>query len=218
MSGDPYELTFALIMLVSALFEHDDATIATLEEAIRVARDAGIASALSTALPYLGGTLPIDESDLVVSLLDEAIEVGLRVGDRQAVALTIGSKCVLAFRRGDWPGALRAAHDTAEQMLELGGFVTIKDFFRAGGAALSALGHDDVAAVLIGKADAISAPVGLVGTDWWLEPVARTEATLVARLGEQQFAVTFAAEGAALENAEAVAYLRAASRRRDEKN
>ena len=36
--------------------------------------------------------------DRALALLDEAIEVGLRVGDRRGVALAIGSKGVLAFR------------------------------------------------------------------------------------------------------------------------
>ena len=203
-SEDPYELADALILLAGS-FADSDARIATLEEAIRVARDAGIASALSIALPFLAGSLPIDESDRALALIDEAIEVGLRVGDRRGVALAIGWKGWLAFRRGEWTTALRAALDAAEQLLEFGGLVTIKEFFHLGGAALAALGHNDAAAVLIGRADSLSARVG---THIWLEIITATDAALLEALGEQRVA-TLAAQGAAFDNPEAVVYLRA---------
>ncbi len=59
--------------------------IAMLEESVRVARDAGIFSALSIGLPFLAGMLPIEESERALALLDEAIEVGRLVGDRWGV-------------------------------------------------------------------------------------------------------------------------------------
>ena len=61
------------------------------------------------------------------------------------------------------------------------------------------------AAVLFGRADAVSARVG---TDFWLETITTTDETLLEALGAQQVA-TLTAQGAALDNAEAVDYLRA---------
>ena len=61
------------------------------------------------------------------------------------------------------------------------------------------------AAVLIGKADAMAARNW---PDWGLTMLAATDAALLEALGEQQ-ATTLAARGAALEYADAVAYLHA---------
>ena len=62
---DPLELAHALLMLGSVLQITEptlDAAIATTEEAVRVARTAGIDSALAIALPNLATWLPLEES------------------------------------------------------------------------------------------------------------------------------------------------------------
>ena len=73
------------------------------------------------------------------------------------------------------------------------------------GVALCALGSCEPAAVLFGKADAMTERWG---PDWTLEMLAATDAALLEALGEQQVA-TLAARGAALDITDAVAYLHA---------
>ena len=85
--------------------------MATLEESVRVARDAGIFSALSIGLPFLAGMLPIEESERALALLDEAIEVGRLVGDRWSVRQVTMAKGSIALQRGEWRTALQLALD-----------------------------------------------------------------------------------------------------------
>ena len=54
-AGDDYELALALTLLATARMQEPEVGIAILEESVRVARDAGILSALSIGLPFLAG-------------------------------------------------------------------------------------------------------------------------------------------------------------------
>ena len=78
-SGDPYELADALTTLGGALQVTEptlDAAIATIEEAVRVARAAGIDTALTFGLPNPRGLAPATRSrERALALLDEAIEI-----------------------------------------------------------------------------------------------------------------------------------------------
>jgi tetratricopeptide (TPR) repeat protein len=206
-SGDAYELADALTMLASALQFTEptlDAAIATVDEAVRVARGAGIDSALSVALGLLASWLPDEESQRALALLDEALEVGTRIGDRQSVSTAMLKKAGLAARRGDWRTALRACVDSAEQKLELGDLVLLRGSLYMAGVALCALGSSEPAAVLYGKADTMTRPT----PNWVLDMVAATGAALLETLGEPQVA-RLAERGAALDMADAVAYLHA---------
>ena len=172
---------------------------------MRVARAAGIDTALSLALGSLAIWLPYEESQRALALLDEAIEIATRIGDRQSVATAMSSRAGLAARRGDWRTALQAAVDSAEQRLELGDHVLLSTSLNWAGVALCALGSCEPAAVLFGKSDTMTerrAPA------WEREMVAATHAALLETLGEQHLA-TLAERGAALDIADAVAYLRA---------
>jgi predicted ATPase len=205
-SGDAHELAHALLMLASALQSTEptlDAAIATLDEAVRVARAAGIDTALTFSLGNLGYWLPYEESERALALLDEAIEVGTRIGDRQSVATQIQSKAGLAARHGDWRKTLQCSGDSAEQKLELGDLATMNWSLYWAGVALCALRSCEPAAVLFGKAHTMPkrrAP------DWAVDMVAATDAALLETLGEQQVA-TLVARGAALDTTDAVAYL-----------
>jgi len=105
------------------------------------------------------------------------------------------------LQRGEWRTALQLSleyfdHDAANAAV---------DPLADAGIALCRLDCFEAAAVLIGKADAM-APRNW--PDWALAMLAATDSALLEALGEQQAAV-FAARGAALEYADAVAYLRA---------
>jgi tetratricopeptide (TPR) repeat protein len=205
---DPFELASALITLGGALQITEptlDAAIATTEEAVRVARAAGLDGALVFALPNLATWLPLEESERALALLDEAMEIATRIGDRQSVAQVMSNSAIFAARRGDWRTALRRAIDAAEQALEIGDHAVVSRALSRAGAALCALGSCEPAAVLFGKANAIQQRWG---PDTTLEMFAATDAALLETLGEQQVA-TLAKRGAALDITDAVAYLRA---------
>src|SRR6185295_11802630 len=125
--------------------------IAMLEESVRVARDAGIFSALSMSLPFLAAVLPIEESERALALLDEAIEVGTLVGwsvwggEPQLMI----SKATIAFQRGDWRTALQEIVDYVES----DDASAVSGPFCVAGSALCGLGCFEPAAVLLGKAD-----------------------------------------------------------------
>jgi predicted ATPase/DNA-binding SARP family transcriptional activator len=208
-SGDPDELAHALQLLAAVLQLIEptpDAAIATLDESVRVARSAGIDTALASALADLAGALPIEESEHALALLDESLEISTRIGERMFVAAATGYKAKVAAQRDDWRTALQASVAAAEGNLELGRtHAHVSEPFTLAGAALCALGAYEPAAVLLGSADveeywAVS--------DWKREIRAATDAALFHALGERQVA-TLAARGAALETRDAVAYLRA---------
>jgi predicted ATPase/class 3 adenylate cyclase len=207
-SGDDEDLAHALIMLGSTLQITEpalDTAIAAVDEAVRVARAAGIDSALQFGLPLMAGWLPYEESERALALLDEAIEVGTRMSDRLGVSIVMGVRAGHLARLGDWRTALRGAVDSAELKLDLGDHVSMVGPLYVAGVALCALSAYEPAAVLFGKSDAMTERWG---PDWFLEMLATTDAALSGALGDQR-TLTLAAQGAALDVTEAVAYLRA---------
>jgi predicted ATPase/class 3 adenylate cyclase len=200
-SGDDYELALALTLLATARMQEPEVGIAILEESVRVARDAGILSALSIGLPFLAGMLPVDESERALALLDEAVEVGRLVGDRWSVRQVTMAKGLIALQRGEWRSALQLALDFIDHDV---GTALADPLFQAS-IALCRLGGFEPTAVILGKADSITTRNG---PEWALDMLAATDAALLAALGEQQ-AAELAARGAAIEYADAVAYLRA---------
>jgi tetratricopeptide (TPR) repeat protein len=210
VSGDAYELAHALILLGVALQFGEptiDAAIATFEEAVQVARSAGIDVALVVALENLAGALPIEETERALALLDEALDISTRIGYRYGVASAMSYTARLAARRGDWPTALQGTVVSAETNLEFGrGQWSMSEPFHLAGVALCALGSYEPAAVLLGYANELTDSWGL--QDWMLESKAAADAALVGALGEHQVA-TLAAKGAALETRDAVTLLRA---------
>src|SRR5262249_22985157 len=107
-TGNPREIADALTALAGALSNTDPtASVEAAEEAVRVARDAGIVSALPHAL-----SLSIhSETDLTRdrAVRQEIVEVALALGDHQLVATNTAMLKNLEARREDWdwPTALR---------------------------------------------------------------------------------------------------------------
>src|SRR5262249_37891417 len=110
-TGDPYEISLALVLLGTAeTIVRGTASIDTLEEAVSLAR-ASAPTALSMALSTLAGHVSQDDPERALPIFDEAIEVGTRVDDREGVASAILFRGWIAARTGDWPAALRAGVD-----------------------------------------------------------------------------------------------------------
>jgi predicted ATPase/class 3 adenylate cyclase len=204
-TGDPYEIAQALTLLGATQNATADYDVArtTHEEAVRVARDASIPSALSIALTTLSASVPIDESERMLALLDEAIEVGTQIGDPIAVAASIATKGAVAAYRGDNFGALDAAIESAELFLQAGSLGNIVPLFALGAVALTQLGHPEPAAVLDGFAKRFS--FGGI-TEWDAQLITDAEAALAAQLGQAKLD-TLRSQGAALTPSDALAYL-----------
>ena len=120
---------------------------------VQVARDGGIFSALSIGLAVLATSTSDDDLERTAVILDEALEVGVLVGDREAVAHVAWLRSWLAVQRGDWHEALRCALDATEQKLVLGEFATMSLCLGAAEIALAHLGALEASAVLYGVRD-----------------------------------------------------------------
>jgi predicted ATPase len=215
-TNDPYELGYALTIFgVAAGYSSSGSTeaVPALEEAVHIAREAGIASTLSAGLLTLAVMLPLDEVPRKFSLLDEAIEVSRTIENRLAICSCNGYKALLAAHSGEWRSALRASADAAEQQRKFGVTGPLHPSLWAAAVALVGLGYPEPAAVLVGAADA-KGPAGIRRPleDWGIEMAVSTDASLLASLGEERLAA-LRSRGAVLEPAEALAFLRAEAER-----
>ena len=203
-TGDPYEIAQALTMLGAAQGADGDFDLArtTNEEAVRVARDAAIPSALSIALSILAASSPIDESDRILALIDEAIEVGTQIGDRIAVRAGISNKGWVAAYRGDYTLALHAAVESAKGFLQDGDLGSGTPVIAVAAVALTHLGHPEPAAILDGFAKHSSFPMG----EWATQLFSDAETAMIAQLGQPEFD-NLRAQGAAITLGDAYTYL-----------
>ena len=150
--------------------------------------------------------LPYEESERALALLDEAIEIGTRIGDRSGVsnAMPLQSEdrdadVVTGEQPSKGPSTPPNRRSNSVIMeLRVGPSTRLV-------SRCARSGRCEPAAVLFGKSDAMAERWGL---DWSLEMLAATDVALLEALGEQQVA-TLAARGAALDIADAVTYLHA---------
>ncbi len=204
--GQPYEIAHALMMLggVHSYRGDVDVPVVVYEEAVRIGREAAIPSALSIGLANLGLSLPITESERILALLDEAIEIGTQIGDRQALDAAMLTKCAITAYRGDHALALEQATRLAEGILQSGDFaVATSSPLLLGAVALTHLGHPEPAAVVDGAGRRLF--LGQL-TDWKRQLLSDAEAALLAELGAAEFE-TLRARGADLAPADALVYL-----------
>jgi hypothetical protein len=208
-ADDSYELAHALILHGSALQGSGQDGAAVLEEAVRIGRDGGIASALSIGLTSLAMSVPIvslEEAPRALALLDEAIEVGTTIGDRQAVSSANMTKATIANQLGQWNRALRAIADAAEQHLQLGLMTGLAGAYWVAALSFVGLGHLEPAAVLFGAANAANVQPNY--PEWAMERRKAADAAILQGLGEDRLA-ELRDRGAGFVPAAAVAYLRA---------
>ena len=86
-ADDIYETATALVLFGTAAFLIGlDSAVAELEEAVRIGRNAHIASALEHGLNVLASSLPADRDAEKIALWEEAIAIGNLLGDQFAVA------------------------------------------------------------------------------------------------------------------------------------
>ena len=207
--ADRYQLARALLSLGAALSIGGDieAGLAALAEAVDVARDAGILTVLATALTAMAIFMSPEDSRALAAL-DEAVEVGTRIGDRQAVATATGNKGWFAARHQDWHGALQASRDFDEMRLEFRlSVASSPGAFALAPVALVELGRLEPAGVILGHYETFAR--GIPGPPWSLALVESARETLTEAMAPDEFAALFA-RGAALLPEEAAAYLQMA--------
>ena len=152
---------------------------------MRIGREAAIPSALSIGLAALGMSLPITESERILEILDEAIEISTQIGDRTALDSASGMKGWITAYRGDHAHALDEAVRSAERQLasgDLGAFTS--GALHLGAVALANLGHPEPAAVLDGAGSRLLVGEAVV---WAMKLLTDTEAALLAELGPDEF-------------------------------
>ena len=155
----------------------------------------------SVALSLLSAALPIEESDRMLAVLDEAIEVGTQIGDRLAVVSSIAMKGWIAAYRGDHRAALDAAVESAERSLQAGDLGNPALVLAA--VALTHLGHAEPAAVL----DTVGTRFGFgAAAEWQIQLATDAKNALVAQLGQAALDI-LRSQASALTPFDALAYL-----------
>jgi hypothetical protein len=218
--GDAYELSQALVMHASpVVFMGLGDPIPIYEEAIRVAREAGILTALAIALSGMAVALIGAESRALdpesarraAAVAEEAFEVGTLIGDPTSVDLTRHLRAEIAIRRGQFRAALEAYAEAAEVIIARGGRTTVvAPFVLTASCAFAGAGHAETAAVLLGACDSLSP--ARFGPRWAMEWLSELDSTLPQQLGDERFA-ELRSQGAALGPSEALEYVRVEAER-----
>jgi predicted ATPase len=203
-SGDAYEITHALTSLAGALINTDQtASVSVAEEAVQVARDEGILSALPLAL---GMSFRPGDLARELEVRDEIITVALEIGDRQLAASHVAMRESILARREDWdwPTSLRIQSDAALQYLSGGNMMLAISHLHVVAVALAALRHYEPAAIVLGFTDAHGARLG---PEEYRKYLTATDAELSTIFGPEALA-KLKARGAALEYTDLVVYVR----------
>jgi predicted ATPase/class 3 adenylate cyclase len=211
--GDAYEVCQALIMQASAVnFGGHGNPVPVYEEAVRIARQANIPSALAIGLSSFAvnlthvETLDPEAAGRAVALAEEAIEVGTVIGDSTSVDIARNIEGHIALRRGDFRVALETYAETAERIVARGGRTTAAvPLLYSAAAAFAGMGQVLQAAVLLGASDTLW-PTRF-GPAWLMKLLSEVDATLLQQLGANRIS-ELRSQGADLGNAEAVEYLR----------
>jgi predicted ATPase len=201
--NDPYELAHALILLATASVGDPDHAAQIAEQAVQASRQVGVASALLYALLAQAGMLTERDPEQALRSFQEAADVAASLGDRYGEAVAIADQGAVALGRGDWLTALHAYAAGIDQHLQLGQPVAVELIGVA--TAFAAVDCLETAAVIFGLADALFG--GHVSFGLPEDQVRSAEVAIAAGLDPNQLA-QFKARGAAMDLADAMAYLR----------
>jgi hypothetical protein len=212
--GNDYELSQALVMQGTTVhFTGHGNPVPIHEDAVRIAREANVLTALAMALGALaisltGGerkALDPETARRAAAAAEEAYEVGTLIGDPTSVDIARGLRGQIAMRRAEFRAALEAYAESAEVIVARGGrTVVVVPLLCQATCAFAGLGRLETAAVLLGAADALL-PTRF-GPVWAMDWLVELDATLPQRLGAERFA-ELRSQGAILGPTEAVEYL-----------
>jgi predicted ATPase/DNA-binding SARP family transcriptional activator len=205
---DPYEITTALIAQASTLYPEPAKVGTVAEEAVHIARDAGILSNLLYALILLLPNVAPEQTARRLALIDEAADVAYRLGDRQAIAMVDTQRAAVAILQKDWPAALHRLVDAAEAHVHAGQSQAFGGTLGMASIALAHLQRFEPAAVLAGAADGRMSITFI--DEYWQTMVTASNQQILDALGATRVE-QLRAHGANLTFADAVAYLRNAS-------
>jgi predicted ATPase/DNA-binding CsgD family transcriptional regulator len=204
IAHDPFELASALT-LYAAAFPNTLDGVPRAEEAVHVARDAGIPSTYLYALAVLIPCLVHEQPARAQTLIDDYEDVARRLGDRQASAMAYTYRSGVAAVQGDWHTALHAATQAAEAHLEFGGSLDLGAALTMAAMALAHLGRADAAAILAGVIEHRYPPIAV--DDQWRRQITAADQLILETLGAPRTAEQ-KTHGATLTITAAVAFLR----------
>jgi hypothetical protein len=215
--NDTYEVVRALSLLAVALSQSDiPRARAAADEAIRLAREHGIHSALLWAL-LVRPILPIDAEE-ALALLDEATALAMTLGDQYALARADGMRGVIAARAGEWGIALQSFVRIATYEFAVGENWMLPEAPRGAAVALAHLGDLEDAAVILSFAETNFVPIA-VGPDPTRGTYLMDETRDLLREGLSETELAqLTARGASLSTRNAITIMRdaAESHRRDQ--
>jgi len=200
--GDGYDAVLGLIVLGGCTAVTDPpAGLAVLQEGVDDARRLANPSLLSWALTAFGLELMRSDPTPAVPVMEEAIEVSMTVGNRQAIGVASSVLGNIHIRLGDPRVALQFFPRAMQVQAALGDRVALGITFGGSAQALATLGDSEGAATLLGAADSITFPnlPSLVANRAW------THSLLADQLDDERF-TELLARGAAMADDEAVAY------------
>ena len=192
--GDAYELSQALMRLSLIQAATGSPTLArqSAEEALQVARTAGVPSALAAPLLLVPWSLLDEDAERARHLLDEAIEVGTQLGDAHTVAFALQGKGVYHASLGEWDLALDQVRDSIQRITRLGTVAgLIGGVLGVAAVTFTALGHFEAGAIVLGASYHL-APAAYERPEQLRLDAA---ATLVDRLGESGYQALFTQGG-----------------------
>jgi predicted ATPase/class 3 adenylate cyclase len=153
-ANDAYEISHALILLASADLTDFDRSYPAASEAVKTSRNAGIASALVYALLVLATVLTaadqLEDYESAFELLEEAIDVGTKLGDHRAVATAVAFQAGIAVHTEDWRTALQRIVSALELHLDAGESQAFGGALRLAAIALHGIGYLQPIPVLMG--------------------------------------------------------------------
>jgi predicted ATPase/class 3 adenylate cyclase len=182
-AGDAYQLAHALVLhSASEQMTAVPTARAHMEEAARIAREAGALSALSLALSALVGMFDLDvEGERALALTEEAIAVASDVGDHVSMIVAGSTRAALLAFGGEPERALVFVLAAADELLRSNSGVAVVPVAWAAAGTMTGLGDFPRAAVLFGKVqEEVVATPGL----WMQRHAAELGATLRAELGD----------------------------------
>ncbi len=202
--NDPYEIAHGLTLLAPASMGDPRRAAQVAEQAVQVAHQIGVASALLYSLLAQAAIITEGDPERAQRSLQEAADVAASLGDRFGAASAITNQGAVALGRGDWLAALRVYAAGIEQHLQLGQPVAIE---LAGVAiAFVGLGRLETAAVIFGLVHELGAIHQLVGPPSH-DQVRSAEDAIAAALDPDRL-TQLKARGAAMDLASALVYLR----------
>jgi hypothetical protein len=207
-TGDPYDLSRALILLGMTYTDDPDRAIVALDEAVRVARGAQLPSPLAYAHLGLGVVLPPEQTELAFSSLDDAIALMTDLDDQSGVASALGIKGGRAGVVGDWRTMLTASIAAIEQQHRVGSLEIARvSSFMSVAVALGHLEQPERSAMVMGYAREATSHFQ---SELFIEMIEANESQLREALGEVRVAELESA-GAALGVADALTLVRTAA-------